>query len=122
MFLRGHFQNAYVTHDLDRAMDIVAKRFQVAHFDRFDPDMVVKTTSGNQPMSVRVASFWVGGLNIELIQPLSGYVDHYMAQLPQDRSDPVPRFHHASFRRDDEAAMRDEIAKLGLPLAFEGPV
>ena len=122
MFLRGHFQNAYVTHDLDRAMEGVADRFGIDHFDRFDPDMVVKTTSGEQPLCVRVASFWVGGLNIEMIEPVSGYVDHYVALLPQDRSDPVPRFHHASFRRDDEAGMRDEIARLGLPLAFEGPV
>jgi len=122
MLLRGHFQNAYVTHDLDRAMEIVGQRFGIERFDRFDPDMVVKTTSGDQPMCVRVASFWVGGLNIELIQPVSGYVDHYMAMLPLNRSDPVPRFHHASFRRDDEAAMREEIVKLGFPLAFEGPV
>ena len=122
MFLRGHFQNAYVTHDLDRAMAIVAARFGIERFDRFDPEMVVKTTAGDRPLCVRVASFWTGGLNIEMIEPVSGYVDHYMALLPPDRADPVPRFHHASFRRDDEAEMRDEIARLGLPLAFEGPL
>lgn len=122
MFLRGHMQNAYVTHDLDRAMEMIAERFNVEKFDRFDPDMIVKTLTGEQPMSSRVASFWAGGLNVELIQPVSGYVDHYVSMLPQDRSDAVPRFHHISLRRDDEAAMREEIAKLGLPLAFEGPV
>ena len=122
MFLRGHMQNAYVTHDLDRAMELVADRFKVEKFDRFDPEMVVNTLAGEQPMSSRVASFWAGGLNIELIQPVSGYVDHYVSMLPQDRTDAVPRFHHISLRRDDEAAMREEIAQLGLPLAFEGPV
>jgi len=122
MFLTGHMQNAYVTHNLDKAMEIVADRFGVEHFDRFDPDMVVNTPIGHQPMVNRVASFWAGGTNIEIIEPVSGYVDHYLAMLPADRSDAVPRFHHISLRRDDEAAMRAEIARLGLPLAFEGPV
>lgn len=122
MFLRGHMQNAYVTHDLDRAMELVGNRFGVEKFDRFDPEMVVKTTSGEQPLVTRVASFWAGGLNVEMIEPVSGYVDHYVTMLPDDRRDATPRFHHISLRRDDEAAMREEIARLGLPLAFEGPM
>lgn len=122
MFLRGHMQNAYVTHNLERAMEMVSDRFGVERFDRFDPDMVVKTQVGEQPLVTRVASFWVGKLNIELIEPVSGYVDHYMTMLPSDRSDATPRFHHISLRREDETAMREEIARLGLPLAFEGPI
>ena len=122
MFLTGHMQNAYVTHDLDKAMEIVGNRYGVEKFDRYDPDMVVNTPHGHQPLACRVASFWAGGLNIEIIEPVSGYVDHYVAMLPDDRNDAVPRFHHMSFRRDDEATMRSEIAALGLPLAFEGPV
>ncbi|MFV8816561.1 VOC family protein [Haliea sp. E17] len=121
MLLHGHMQNAYVTHDLDRAMEIVGNRFGVEHFDRFDPEMVIDTPTGLQPLVTRVASFWAGGLNVELIEPVSGYVDHYLTMLPEDRSDAVPRFHHISLRRDDEAVMRAEIEQLGLPLAFEGP-
>lgn len=121
MFLRGHMQNAYVTHNLDKAMEIVADRFKVEKFDRFDPEMTVRTLQGEQPLVTRVASYWAGGLNIELIEPVSGYVDHYRSMMPDDRSDAVPRFHHISLRRDDEAQMRQEIAELGLPLAFEGP-
>ncbi|MGE3691471.1 MAG: VOC family protein [Novosphingobium sp.] len=122
MFLTGHMQNAYVTHDLDKAMEIVGNRFGIEKFDRFDPDMTILTPKGIQPMANRVASYWAGGLNIEIIQPVSGYVDDYVAMLPADKTDAVPRFHHISLRRDDEAQMRDEIARLGLPLAFEGPV
>jgi hypothetical protein len=122
MFLRGHMQNAYVTHDLDRAMELVGNRFGVEKFDRFNPDMVVRTPEGEKPMVSRVASFWAGGLNIEIIEPVSGYVDHYATMLPADRKDATPRFHHVTLRRDDEAGMRQEIARLGLPLAFEGPV
>jgi Glyoxalase/Bleomycin resistance protein/Dioxygenase superfamily len=122
MFLTGHMQNAYVTWDLDRAMDMVGNQYGVEKFDRFDPDMVVNTLQGHQPLVCRVASFWAGGLNIEIIEPVSGYVEHYTNMLPGDREDASPRFHHISLRRDDEAAMRAEIKRLGLPLAFEGPV
>ena len=122
MYLRGHMQNAYVTHDLDKAMAIVSERFGVEKFDQFDPDMVVNTLTGQHPLTCRVASYWEGCLNIEIIEPVSGYVDHYVSMLPDDRSDAVPRFHHISLRRDDEAEMRREIARLGFPLAFEGPV
>lgn len=122
MFLTGHMQNAYVTWDIDKAMEIVGDRFGVEKFDRHEPDMVVNTVHGHQPLACRVATFWAGGLNIEVIQPVSGFVDHYVAMLPDDRSDAVPRFHHISLRRDNETEMRAEIARLGLPLAFEGPV
>ncbi len=122
MFLRGHMQNAYVTHDIDRAVELVGSRFGIDEFDRFEPQMTVNTPLGERPLTTRVASAWVGGLNIELIEPRSGYIDHYLALLPKDRTDPVPRFHHISLRRDDEAEMREEIARLGLPLAFEGPL
>lgn len=122
MFLTGHMQNAYVTHDLDKAMEIVGNQYGIEKFDRFDPDMTILTPKGIQPMANRVASYWAGGLNIEIIQPVSGYVDDYVAMLPADKTDAVPRFHHISLRRDDEAEMRAEIARLGLPLAFEGPI
>jgi len=122
MYLHGHMQNAYVTHNLDKAMEIISDRFGVEKFDRFDPEMTVKTLEGEKPLATRVASYWAGGLNIEIIEPTGGYVDHYVNMLPQDRSDAIPRFHHISLRRDDEAAMRKEIEQLGLPLAFEGPM
>lgn len=122
MFLKGHMQNAYVTHDLDKAVEMVSERYGVESWQLINPDMVVRTQEGEKPLVCRVASTWAGGLNIELIEPVSGYVDHYRHMLPADRTDATPRFHHISLRRDDEAEMRAEIARLGLPLAFEGPV
>ena len=122
MFLTGHMQNAYVTHDLDKAMEIIGNRFDVQHFDRFDPDMTVMTPDGPRPMVNRVASFWAGMLNVEIIQPVSGAIEHYLTMLPEDRTDAVPRFHHVAVRRDDLAAMRAEIAELGFPVLHEGEV
>ena len=122
MFLRGHMQNAYVTHDIDKAVEMMQDRFRLGRVDRFEPDMVVNTPHGHKPMQLRVASYWEGGLNFEFIQPVSGYVDDYCALLPADKKDFRPRFHHISLRRDDEAEMRAEIERLGLKPAFEGPV
>ena len=121
-YLRGHYQNAYVTHDLDAAMALIDHRFGTIDWIVFDPDMLIKTPDGVKESSVRVALGWQAGYQIELIQPVKGHLGHYLPYLPADTSDPTPRFHHIAVRRDDEAAMRLEIEKLGLPLTFEGDV
>lgn len=122
MFLRGHFQNAYVTHDIDKAMRSLAERYGLKDYVTFEPDMVLKTPDGDKPSRVRAAFAWAGGLQIELIQPVSGFQDHYLPYLPANKADFIPRFHHMAVRRDDIGEMRAEIARLGLPLALEGEV
>lgn len=122
MSLSGHYQNAYVTHDLDKAMKLVEDRYGKVDWIIFEPDMVIKTPHGEKESSVRVGLAWYGGLQIELIQPNGGYNDHYDLMLPADKSDVVPRFHHTAHRREDADAMRAEAEALGFPLAFEGSV
>lgn len=91
MFIKGHMQNAYVTHDCDRAVEMVANTYGIESWQRLEPDMVVKTQQGDQSLVCRVASAWAGGLNIEIIEPVSGYVEHYANMLPSDRGDATPR-------------------------------
>lgn len=122
MFLKGHYQNAYVTHDLKAAMKLLTARYGLKDYIIFEPDMILTTPEGDKPASVSVALAWAGGLQFELIQPRGGFVDHYMPFLPADKSDPSPRYHHMAVRRDDLKAMRAEIAQLNMPLAFEGEV
>jgi hypothetical protein len=122
MSLRGHYQNAYVTHDLDAAMALLGRQYGVGNYIVFEPDMILKTPSGDKPAKVRAALAWCGGLQIELIEPVSGFVDPYLPYLPADKSNPTPRLHHIAVRRDDLIAMREEIGRSGLPLAFEGSV
>jgi hypothetical protein len=81
--------------------------------------MVSKTPTGEQTSGLRVATAWAGRLQIELIQPVSGYIDPYTPFLPDDPSDAVPRFHHLAVRREDPIAMRSEAQSMGLPFAFE---
>lgn len=122
MYFKGHFQNAYVTHDLDDALAGIDKQFGKIDWIVFEPDMQLKTSSGIKESSVKAALGWHDGHQLEIIQPVRGYCDHYLPALPADKTDPTPRFHHIAVRRDDEKAMREEIARLGLPLEFEGEV
>lgn len=122
MFLQNHFQNAYVTHDLDKAVQNVKSRYGVLEWNIVEPDMILKTPTGDKPAKVRAAFGWAGMLQFELIQPVSGYVDHYLKFLPNDKTDASLRFHHICMRRDNLDEMRAEIARLGLPLTCEGSV
>jgi hypothetical protein len=120
MILRGHYQNGYVTHTLDGAIEILEDRFGLTSLSRYDVDATVDTPDGRQPLSLRIAAGWAGGVNIELMQAVSGYVAPLVSMLPQDRFDPSPRLHHIALRRDDLDAMRKEIGRSGMPLAFGG--
>ncbi|MBU6269186.1 MAG: VOC family protein [Sphingomonadales bacterium] len=122
MNLRGHYQNAYLTHDLDHTLAAVDARYGKVDWIVFEPDMVLQAPDGPKHASVRAALGWHGGLQLEFIQPTKGWSLHYDPFLPADRSDPTPRFHHIAVRRENLADMRAEIAALGLPLAFEGEV
>jgi hypothetical protein len=122
MFLRGHYQNAYVTHDLAAAMAIVGERYGLEDWIRFEMELPVRTPEGERSLSVKVACAWAGWLQIELIEPVSGAVEPYLPYLPPDKSDATPRFHHISLRRDDYDAMQTEITRLGLPFVCEGGI
>ncbi len=122
LFLTGHYQNAYVTHDFDCAQATLNARFGKAEWIVFEPDMVLKTPDGDREASVKAGLAWYGGMQIELIQPTRGWSAQYDSMLPADRFDRSPRFHHIAVRRESEAEMRQEIAELGLPLLFEGSV
>ncbi len=122
MFLQGHYQNAYVTHDLQRAMDMVSERYGLSEFIKFDMELPVRTPEGERTLAVKVACVWAGSLQIELIEPVSGAVEPYLPFLPADKTDATPRFHHISLRRDDYDAMQAEIAQLGLPFVCEGGI
>jgi hypothetical protein len=119
MSLRGVYQVGYVTHDIDRAIELMGEGLGLSDFSRFDLPLRLRTPNGEKTANVRVATAWVGATQIELIQPLSGHVDVYVAGLPEDAADPTPRFHHLAVRRGNLEDMQREIADLGLPIVFE---
>jgi hypothetical protein len=120
MSLRGYYQNAYVTRDLDKAIQTLSELHDVGGFWPIEADFVLKTVDGEKSARMRVALGWVGNLQIELIQPVSGFTEIYSAYLPEDPADASPRHHHVAVRRDDLDAMRAEVARLDAPVVFEG--
>ena len=119
MSLQGFYQTGYVTHDLERAIDLVDHGFGLSDFSHFDVELLLRTPAGEKTACLRVGTAWAGSLQIELIQPLSGYVGTYAAGLPADTDDATPRFHHVADRRECDDQMRRDITSLGLPVVFE---
>ena len=118
MSLSGVFQVGYVTHDIERAIRHGGAVFGVQDFTTMEITLPLQTPAGERQMSLRVATAWAGALQFELIQPVSGYVEAYRQELPDDPEDFVPRFHHLAVRRDDPDALAREIADLALPVVF----
>jgi len=119
MSLQGFFQNAYVTRDLDRAIELCGPTMGIGDFVAMDYELLLRTPAGERPTHLRVATGWKGAMQVELIQPVSGHIDCYVRGLPDDPADFVPRWHHLAVRRDDPEALAAEVAALDLPIIFE---
>lgn len=122
MRLNGHYQNAYVTNDVDWAKARMRERFGLEDWLEFEVEFPVETPVGERMQGTKVAAGWAGALQYELIQPLSGYTDPFLPYLPADPDDKSLRFHHVSLRRESMAEIDAEIAKIGAPLACRGGI
>ena len=104
MFSRNwarHSQNAYVTNDLDRAMGIWRDNFGVSEFYVFENNAPGLEASPDYRMKIALAN--VGGLEVELIEPLEGQAPLHAQVLPEDGSFAVC-FHHIAMRIDGALA------------------
>ena len=116
--LGGHFyQNAYVTRDIAKAVAGFERLADVRLKLEVDTEVEATTTLGRGAMHQKVAFLWIGDMQVELIQPVSGLVQLYSDDLPDDDS---IRFHHICHRIDDWDALQKRIAKNGLPIVLEG--
>lgn len=117
MLMTGFFQNAYVTRNLDKAVAGLRERHGVADWMLIDFATDVTTPHGEGPVEAKVALAWVGPMQIELIEPLSGLGQIYSDALPADDS---LRFHHVGMRVPSQAALRAEAAARRWPVMFQG--
>lgn len=118
MLLERHYQNAYVTADLDRAVEVMRQRFGVADVLQTEATTEVWTPNGSGPSTNRLAFIWVGKLQYELIQPIAGPSDLYSAAVSKDR---LLTFHHIAMRvAGDWEAFRAGLDRDQRKLAIEG--
>ena len=123
MHFRHFFQNAYVTRDLARAEALLGATHDIVEWVHFEPRMEVYTaTDGYGRCHVKVALGWTGNFQVELIEPVSGNLRHYLDYLPADVTDFSPRHHHFCMRVADWDKARGEITQRGWPVAYEGGV
>ena len=118
MLLTNHYQNAYVTGDIDRAVALLEEEFgAVGKTMRIDVTQTFKTAGGDGEGVLKLAFIQVGRLQYELIEPVSGNVAIYKdAVLP----DQPMRFHHVAMRADDVDAVRAEAEKHGRKVVLAG--
>lgn len=96
-----HSQNAYVTTDLERAKEIWRDGFGVTMFHEFTNEMPGLECSPQYRMKIALAN--VGGLEIELIEPVAGQAPLHAEQLPTDGGFAM-KFHHIAMRIDGSLA------------------
>jgi hypothetical protein len=118
MFLTNHYQNAYVTADIDRAVALLEEQFGAAgKAARIDITQKFWTPQGEGEGTLKLAFVQVGRLQYELIEPVSGNVAIYKdAVVP---GQPM-RFHHVAMRADDIDAVRAESEKRGRKIVLAG--
>jgi catechol 2,3-dioxygenase-like lactoylglutathione lyase family enzyme len=117
MHLDNHYQNAYVTRDLDGALEIFRARYGFDKFRRMEVSYDLTTRAGRGTASVKLALGWIGEVQYEIIEPVSGLIDVYREGL----SDESPlHFHHVCMRVPDWAEFRARVDREGFPVAMEG--
>ena len=111
-----HYQNGYITRDIDRALALFRERSGiVAH--SFEVTVPVRTPRGEGEGTYRLAFVQVNNLQYELIQPVSGLIDVYARHLPEDDS---IRFHHTCMRIEDWPSFRSRVDASGYRVELEG--
>jgi len=117
MLLEGHFQNAYVTRDLDKAVALFRSHYGVDKVLQFQSQVEVKTPAGTGAAVFKTAFAWVGSLQYEFIEPVSGLVQVYQQALPPGDG---LAFHHVCMRVQDWEGTRAEIDGGSYPIVLEG--
>lgn len=100
---REHAHSAWVTNDLDRAIEVFRNRYGVAQFCLIEGPL---PSGGN----IRVAFAWAGGQVLEIISASGPGSEFYNELLPGTEF--AIRFHHLGFIVHDDAGWQKLEADL----------
>ncbi len=118
MLLTNHFQNAYVTADIEHAATVLHEQFGVVRRPRcMDVVQQMTTPRGAREAALRMAFVQIGDLQYELIQPVSGDIAFYVEALRPDR---LLQLHHVAMRTEDLGVVRAESEAHGRQVVAEG--
>lgn len=119
MFEDQHYQVAYVTRDIQKALADFKTRADVRHETYFETEMPLRSPRGPLTMHNKLVLLWVGNVQYEFIEPVSGLEDIYNPALPEGDG---LGFHHICSRVADWDDFRARVDGQSLPIAFEGEV
>jgi len=117
VFLEQHYQNAYVTPNLDQALARLRADYGTGDFMCIDASIPVWTPGGEGVATTRIALGWVGDLQYEVIQPISGPVGIYRDAVSEDQ---LLRFHHIAMRAADWDRLRGDIDRQARSIVYLG--
>jgi hypothetical protein len=117
MYLERHYQNAYVTPDIDRAVEALRTQFGVQDVMTIEATTQVWTPQGSGPVTSKMAFAWIGKLQYELIEPIAAPSDLYSAAVSPDQ---LLRFHHVAMRVMDWDSFRADVERQKRPVVIEG--
>jgi Glyoxalase/Bleomycin resistance protein/Dioxygenase superfamily len=112
-----HYQNGYITRDIEKAIARFRNYAGVENVVSFEVPVEVTTPKGRGTAVSKLAFIWINNLQYELIQPVSGLVDVYSEALPADDS---IKFHHICMRVPEWNDFRARVDRMGYPVVLEG--
>jgi len=118
MIVGRHYQNAYVTRNIDQAVAQFKERADIRLLLETEISVTLWTPHGEGIGTQKLAFLWIGDMQIELIQPGQGDVlALYRDALPADDR---LRFHHVCHRIDDWDAFLAQVVRQRFPVALKG--
>lgn len=117
MILGQHYQNAYVTRDIQKAMADFRSHANVRTESCYEGPVPVRTPEGSVMMHNKIGFMWVEDLQYEFIEPVSGLEHIYAQALPE--GDGIA-FHHVCMRVEDWNGLKRQLEAQSLPVPFEG--
>ena len=112
-----HFQNAYVTRNIDKSVAEFQACSTIRKLIQTEITVDVWTSKGEGSLSNKLALLWLDDLQYEIIQPIAGDVDLYQDALGDDDS---AHFHHICMRVDDWDEFRQRVDQQPFPVVLEG--
>jgi len=112
-----HYQNAYLTRDVDKWVRHFESHTQIDRLLTYEGSVIMETPDGHRAITNKIAFIWIGDLQYELIQPGPDSIPMYEAGLPDDDS---LRFHHICMRVPDWNAFRAGVDRQPYPIVAEG--
>ncbi|MDF0545312.1 VOC family protein [Sphingobium sp. H39-3-25] len=118
MIVGRHYQNAYVTRNVDKAVAQFKERADIRALHEIEVPVNVWTPKGEGAGVQKLAFIWVEDMQFELIEPKEGDVlALFRDALPADDG---LAFHHICHLVDDWDAFMARVDKQPFPIVLKG--